>query len=580
MSLLSKLKLLRPQIAAKAQAEYDAWAGDGDDPEIGSGGICDAIANEIGDVLAGAGIDSIDGGQDGDDHAFLIAYDDTSAYVVDIPPGVYERGSGYSWKKIPGVTITEDDVVIEKFQRSLLDEHITEENPPIDKFYPLSVLGENESVFLDDIEGMEDEREYVVTKVKVLPEKLHLPTGRTIEEMSAAYTTADDKKRLKSIATWITPAAIAKTPIVFRGSDSGDPVELIDGAHRLIAWYRKGWWDKPITIWLVVPRTTTTSENPPIDFKKIDLQARFDALNKKIFGGELPQIPLSFTKSKNASGMTDIKIVSRGMSISYLRMLNEVKPSDATITVTAIKINSVRIYDDSEFDGIIAHEMIHALLALRGYPFEHHGLHFLKMRREINEKYGMDIPLSHDLSEAGVDAKEREVGIMVLGKREGEAHEAFLMFQPKALDAFMERYDASYARSWRTSIKFYILHTKAWAATTVKTKPDKYGVKLSWLKPALGIDLSNAWLVRSIVPEQKKEDVFAKMEAVATEIAREPSRNPARGKETKMLKCDACGTKTFWTAGYDEEGNKIWTCECGATRERKKLGRPLDDTIC
>jgi hypothetical protein len=365
MSLLSKLKSLRPQMISAAQAEYDAWTGDGDDPELGSGGPCDRIANAIGDVLAQAGIDSTDGGQDGDDHAFLIAYDEKDAYVVDIPPGVYERGGGYNWKKIPDVTFEVDDIVLEKFPRDQLDEHVTE-------------------------------------------------------------------------------------------------------------------------------------ENPPIDFKKIDLQARFDALNKNIFGGELPQIQLSFTKSKNASGMTDIKIVSKGMSISYLRMLNKVTPADATITVTAIKINSVRIYDDSEFDGILAHEMIHALVALQGYPFCHHGLQFLTMRREINEKYGMNIPLSHDLSEAGVDAKEREVGVMVLGKREGEQYEAFLMFQPKALDAFMERYDASYARSWRTSIKFYILHTKAWAAGTVKTKPDKYGVKLQWLKPSLGIDFSNAWLVREI----------------------------------------------------------------------------------
>jgi hypothetical protein len=55
-------------------------------------------------------------------------------------------------------------------------------------------------------------------------------------------------------------------------------------------------------------------------------------------------------------------------------------------------------------------------------------------------------------------------------------------------------------------------------------------VKLQWLKPSLGIDFSNAWLVRAIVPEQEKEDVFSKMEARATEVARETSRNPRAKK--------------------------------------------------
>jgi hypothetical protein len=123
--LRRRLLSLRPLLVAAAQEEYDSWDPDYDpeygDPEVGGGGICDAVANAMGDVLAGAGIDQMDGGQDGDDHAFIIAYDDTDAFVVDIPPGVYETGGGYSWKKRKGVTIGPENVVIEKIDHRDLE---------------------------------------------------------------------------------------------------------------------------------------------------------------------------------------------------------------------------------------------------------------------------------------------------------------------------------------------------------------------------------------------------------------------------------------------------------------------------
>lgn len=106
-------------MAAAAQAVYDSWdaSGEDGDPDVGFGGICDEVSQAIGSVLAHAGIDTVEGGQEGDDHSFLYAYDDVDAYSVDIPPGVYERGSGYNWTKIEGVTITAEDVEIYEVRR-------------------------------------------------------------------------------------------------------------------------------------------------------------------------------------------------------------------------------------------------------------------------------------------------------------------------------------------------------------------------------------------------------------------------------------------------------------------------------
>lgn len=124
--LLTRLKALRVDIASAAQAVYDQWEQDEDgvDEEFGGGGICDEISREIGSILAGAGISFIEGGQDGDDHAFLYAFDNLEAYEVDIPPQIYERGSGYSWTKVTGVLFDKDDVQITPVNRKDITEDL------------------------------------------------------------------------------------------------------------------------------------------------------------------------------------------------------------------------------------------------------------------------------------------------------------------------------------------------------------------------------------------------------------------------------------------------------------------------
>lgn len=110
--LLDSLNSLKPQLAIAAQTIYDEW-----DQEIEPGGICDQIADAFNGILTQNGIAATLGGHDGDDHAYIIAYDDAGSYIVDIPNETYETGGGYNWTKIDGVVFDEDDIMISPTHR-------------------------------------------------------------------------------------------------------------------------------------------------------------------------------------------------------------------------------------------------------------------------------------------------------------------------------------------------------------------------------------------------------------------------------------------------------------------------------
>ena len=120
-SLFQQLVSLKPNIVQAAQKIYDDW--DSLDPDNGGGGICDEIANQIGDIIVSSipNVEITAGGQDGDDHAYVIAYNDHEAYSVDIPPDVYETGGGYCWQKILDVEFQPDDITIDELPRSWIE---------------------------------------------------------------------------------------------------------------------------------------------------------------------------------------------------------------------------------------------------------------------------------------------------------------------------------------------------------------------------------------------------------------------------------------------------------------------------
>jgi len=122
------LLALRLKFARAAQGVYDAWDQDdeGMDAEYGVGGICHDIASAMVDVvyenLDGIEAYTQDSGGMGEQHVWMVAHDDEQAFIVDIPPGVYESGAGYQWTKLLNITIEPEDVIVEELDRELVDD--------------------------------------------------------------------------------------------------------------------------------------------------------------------------------------------------------------------------------------------------------------------------------------------------------------------------------------------------------------------------------------------------------------------------------------------------------------------------
>lgn len=118
----SLLKKLRPELAKLAQKQYDEWDASDEtygDPEVGFGGICHLIVDEWADLLAGMGYNTSSFSHSDQVHVSLTVWEDppeseegnVEVWDVDLNPFLYEHGGGYTWTKIPGVTIQPEDIV-------------------------------------------------------------------------------------------------------------------------------------------------------------------------------------------------------------------------------------------------------------------------------------------------------------------------------------------------------------------------------------------------------------------------------------------------------------------------------------
>jgi len=113
---VSKAKALSSKLAKAAQEVYDDWSQDekGYDSEVGYGGICHLIVDKMLPILDKAGIECSSVSSSHEQHVYIAAKFSEGVFTIDVPHSIYEKGGGFTWKKIPGIKFDSSDIVFRK----------------------------------------------------------------------------------------------------------------------------------------------------------------------------------------------------------------------------------------------------------------------------------------------------------------------------------------------------------------------------------------------------------------------------------------------------------------------------------
>jgi hypothetical protein len=112
----SALNALRPAMVAAAQNQYNSWEQDEDgyDEEVGHGGICHLIADDLAEILGNAGFPCWTQTASDVQHVTCVIQASDGIFDIDIPYRLYERGSMFTWTKLPDVVFDPTDVIVYK----------------------------------------------------------------------------------------------------------------------------------------------------------------------------------------------------------------------------------------------------------------------------------------------------------------------------------------------------------------------------------------------------------------------------------------------------------------------------------
>ena len=115
-SVKSVNDLVLKKLAQAAQYQYDSWRQneEGYDGELGYGGICHLIADDLAGILTNHGIECSTVCSNWEQHVYLICKFKEGIFSIDIPYHIYETGGGFSWKKRPNVKFDSSNVVLSK----------------------------------------------------------------------------------------------------------------------------------------------------------------------------------------------------------------------------------------------------------------------------------------------------------------------------------------------------------------------------------------------------------------------------------------------------------------------------------
>lgn len=109
--------VVKDDMVKVAQEQYDGWQQDehGENIELGRGGICHLIADDLVRVLYKHKIDNVQSVcSSHEQHVYIVGQFKEGIYEIDIPYDIYETGGGFTWKKRPDVTFSREDIIIRR----------------------------------------------------------------------------------------------------------------------------------------------------------------------------------------------------------------------------------------------------------------------------------------------------------------------------------------------------------------------------------------------------------------------------------------------------------------------------------
>jgi hypothetical protein len=115
LNSIKEVESIKKHLVDEAQKLYDEWTQDEDgyNEELGNGGICHLIAEAFIDVLYKHNIyrcQTVSSCHE--QHVYVVGQFREGVFMIDVPYHLYERGGGFTWKKLPDVKFDEDYIDI------------------------------------------------------------------------------------------------------------------------------------------------------------------------------------------------------------------------------------------------------------------------------------------------------------------------------------------------------------------------------------------------------------------------------------------------------------------------------------
>jgi hypothetical protein len=133
-----------------------------------------------------------------------------------------------------------------------------------------------------------------------------------------------------------------------------------------------------------------------------DVENEFDDVNELCFNNEIKKIPIVFVTNKNSKAFVDITALKNRTTHSI------------TMTAHRLCISKNFSFTRQQLRDVLAHEMIHVLLAQRNIYKDYGGSHGMYFRSEMNRinklNIGIKVGLSHDPNIKEIGIRDELIG--------------------------------------------------------------------------------------------------------------------------------------------------------------------------